>query len=214
MTTLDMSDVLGQAHAKRAAEVATAGGFALALIGPPNSAKSMIAERMPSIGGRADQVTDLRPCECGYLGHVTEVCHCNLAQVTRYRKQRAYHDALLKARMIAETTPFRADDALHRGESSAVILARVLAARVVLEGHGLSRPGGLGDVPLMCMVTRLDMHAAALLKQAAVRLPLDGLQYDSVLRLAVVIAALDGQADKIQASHVAEAVQYQRRGFK
>jgi magnesium chelatase family protein len=45
----DLRDVRGQPQARRALEVAAAGGHSLLLVGPPGTGKSMLAERLPGI---------------------------------------------------------------------------------------------------------------------------------------------------------------------
>lgn len=45
----DLRDIKGQSHARRALEIAAAGGHNLVFVGPPGSGKTMLARRLPSI---------------------------------------------------------------------------------------------------------------------------------------------------------------------
>jgi magnesium chelatase family protein len=64
----DLADVRGQPRAKRALEVAAAGGHSLLMLGPPGTGKSMLAQRLP---GLLPQLTEQEALESAAIESLT-----------------------------------------------------------------------------------------------------------------------------------------------
>ena len=70
----DLRDVAGQPQARRALELAAAGGHSLLMVGPPGSGKSMLAARLPSLLPPLDEAQALE------VGAIHSVAGCFDAQ--------------------------------------------------------------------------------------------------------------------------------------
>jgi magnesium chelatase family protein len=92
---LDLRDVKGQESAKRALEIAAAGGHNLLMVGPPGSGKSMLAARLPSI------LPPLEPAEMLEASMIKSIAG-ELAdgQITRSRPFRAPHHSASMAALV------------------------------------------------------------------------------------------------------------------
>ncbi|MBS9721707.1 YifB family Mg chelatase-like AAA ATPase [Tianweitania sp. BSSL-BM11] len=95
LSTLDLADIKGQETAKRALEVAAAGGHNLLMVGPPGSGKSMLAQRIPSI------LPPLSPRELLEVSMIASIAG-ELAdgQLTDRRPFRAPHHSASMAAMV------------------------------------------------------------------------------------------------------------------
>jgi len=65
----NLSDIRGQHHAKRALEIAAAGGHSLLMIGPPGTGKSMLASRLPGILPRMSKEEALESAAVNSISH-------------------------------------------------------------------------------------------------------------------------------------------------
>ena len=103
----------GQAGAKRALEIAAAGGHSLLLIGPPGAGKSMLAQRLP---GLLPPLDDDEALECAMLHSLVRP----LPPVAEWRRR-----------------PFRAP---HHGASAAAVIGgggRLRPGEISLAHHGV-----------------------------------------------------------------------------
>jgi len=153
----------------------------------------------------------MNPCPCGYLGDSQRECTCTPTMVARYQKRLS--GPLLDRIDLHLPVPRvdyekLSDD--RRGEPSAAVRARVIAARARQQqrfaGHRLTCNAEMGpaEVREFC---RLDVPAAGLLRAAMQQFHLSARGYHRVLKVERTIADLAGN-ETIQAAHVAEALQY------
>ncbi len=95
-THIDLLDVKGQEHVKRAVEVAAAGAHNLIMIGPPGSGKTMIAKRIPSILPKLSMAESL---ETTKIQSITGVLPSDTPLV-RTRPYRSPHHTISDAGLI------------------------------------------------------------------------------------------------------------------
>jgi magnesium chelatase family protein len=160
-------------------------------------------------------VAAANPCPCGYFGDSQKPCTCSPSTVTKYQKR--ISGPMLDRIDIHIEVPrvnYEKLSSDRLGESSAAIRERVQAARQ----RQLARFSGtnvicnadmrVAEVRKFC---KLDETGDNLIRAAMSQLNLSARAYHRILKLARTIADLAG-SEQIQATHLAEALQYRPRG--
>ncbi len=94
---IDFCDVKGQAHAKRAMEVAMAGGHNVLMLGSPGTGKSMIAKRLPTI---LPMMTEAEAIETTKIHSVAGLIHGGDSGFVATRPFRAPHHTISDAGLL------------------------------------------------------------------------------------------------------------------
>ena len=153
----------------------------------------------------------MNPCRCGWYGHPSGRCHCTKQQVEKYVEK--ISGPMLDRMDLHVNVPSVEFEAMRRrekAESSADVKARVNAARDIQKQRfsGTNITCNAQMIPAMVgEFCTLDAAGEKLLKGAFERLGLTARSHDRLLRVARTIADLDG-SEKIEAHHLAEAIQY------
>lgn len=156
-------------------------------------------------------VCAMNPCPCGYFGHPTKKCTCPQGAPAKYLSK--VSGPLLDRLDIHIEVPqveFSRLSADEKGESSADIKKRVDRARKIQQKRfeGTNIKCNAKMTPSMTReYCRIGEKEKAFLERSFEKLGLSARAYDKILRVARTIADLD-ESEKIELSHLTEAVQY------
>jgi magnesium chelatase family protein len=158
-------------------------------------------------------VAAMNPTPCGYPADDPK-CTSTPFEVQRY--QNKISGPLLDRidlHVQVPRIPVEKITGLPEGESSAVVRARVEAARVIqserFKGKKIHTNAEMSSA-LSKNYCQLDAQGEFILKAAVQQMDLSGRAYYRILKLGRTIADLAGE-EFIQATHIAEAIQYRRK---
>lgn len=194
---LTYADIIGQYHAKRAAEVALAGGHSLFLYGVRGSQIEDLAAWVRKQGGQAGAAWT---CPCGHFQDPHHECTCTVRLITKYRRKMwPEQDTIDIWCELPRVNPDTVARWMQRGgEPWASVQARIDAAR-----ERAHKPEYQDQT--------IDAAGDSLLRTVQRQLAPGGDEIVRTLRVARTIATLANERT-IQTAHLAEAMQYRYRG--
>ncbi|NNL10375.1 MAG: YifB family Mg chelatase-like AAA ATPase [Pseudomonadales bacterium] len=167
-------------------------------------------------------IAAMNPCPCGYYGDPRQQCGCSAAQLQRYRSKLSgplldridlqVHVSRLPASLLLQRD--RAGQAVERGESSAVVRARVEAAQNTQHKLRGKLNASLSPAELTS-AQWIEPEAIDWLAGAIEKLGQSARAFHRMLRVARTIADLQaanqapaGDATKVGIDHVREALMF------
>ena len=171
----------GNEIAKRALIVAAAGQHSILFVGPPNCGKTMMRAAALALG--LDCTFEVRPCPCGWRTCRDKQCRCSVKQVH-------WHVAKFP---IADITVLMQRPTERKHSMPGTTLADMKQQIANTEAHE---------------AIQLDEAAESMLKQFVRGHEIDDSVKLTIQRVARTVTNLD-RCEVIQASHMAEAVNYQ-----
>ncbi|OFX21589.1 MAG: magnesium chelatase [Bacteroidetes bacterium GWA2_31_9b] len=157
-------------------------------------------------------VSSMNPCPCGYYNHPEKQCVCAPGSIQRYLNKIS-GPLLDRIDIHVEVVPVSYDklSEIKPAESSASIRERVIIAREIQSKRFENFENIYCNAQMSSKQIRefceIDSAGQTLLKKAMEKLGLSARAYDRILKVSRTIADLEGK-EKIQAYHLAEAIQY------
>jgi len=188
--TKRMHEICGNESAKRALDVALTGSHEVVLLActrAPASDLLRAAARIAYENGLPFKGKVVPVCPCGAYGSPKTECTCSPADLKKHAKKML--PLLHRVPMIIEAVEPRASETTRSNEPEGLMVSRILASR-----------------KLQVAQNGCDDDANGLLKMAITEM---GADRDNAVAVASTIARMDGRG-RIQAQHIAEAIQYQR----
>lgn len=201
---LDLADIPGQEHVKRAIEVAVAGEHNLMLIGGSYTSARLLAragyELTHSMNRGSLARFDVKEkCPCGHFGSLRQACTCDVAILKNHWSVQFNAYEMAQYPMFIEVT----DDDPHkimaflekpkRYETSAVVAKRIFEADEREPSKFV-----------------INSEISNLLKAAIMQMSLNWPTVAHIIAVSETIARLQGETE-VRVIHLAEAIQYRPR---